>query len=262
MPDAHTVAPLARCLTVATLSALLAVAAAAGDERERPIPEHLAAAVANPLRPDQDQRRDPSRRPAEVLAFLGIEPGMKVGELMAGTGYYTEILAAAVGRGGNVYAQNNRFVLERYADKPWTERLERPGLVNVVRLDRELEEPGFPAGLDAVLLIRFYHDACWMKTDRARMNRAVLEALSPGGIYGIVDHHAAPGSRDRDVFDLHRVDAEMVKEEVRAAGFLLEAESALLSNPKDDRSVSVFADEGKNRDRSDRFVLRFRKPSR
>jgi predicted methyltransferase len=225
-------------------------------------PTHLTDAVHNPARPDADRRRDRDRKPVEVLSFLGIEPGMRVGELMAGTGYYTEILAAAVGIGGNVYAQNNKFVLERYAEKVWTERLDRPGLSNVVRLDREMEEPGFPEGLDAVLMIRFYHDSCWMKTDRTQLNRAVYKALKPGGTYGVLDHHAEAGSRDRDVFDLHRIDAGMVKEEVLAAGFVLDAESDVLRNPKDDRSTNIFADGGKNRDRTDRFLFRFRKPAK
>lgn len=240
---------------IASLGVLLA-----NDRGAPKPPAGLRAAVDQVGRPEDDRKRDASRKPAEVLAFLGIEPGMKVGELMAGAGYYTEILAAAVGRSGNVYAQNNKFVLERYAEEPWTKRLDRPALVNVVRLDREMEEPGFPPDLDAVLMIRFYHDAYWMKTDRAALNRAVYAALKPGGIYGVLDHHAEAGSRDRDVFTLHRVDAEMVKEEILSAGFVLDAESDLLRNPDDDHSVNIFADDAKNRDRTDRFLFRFKKP--
>lgn len=254
-------APKSSAALAAMICAAALPAQGASTRAPDPIPRHLRAAVLNPTRPPGDRRRDANRKPAEVLAFLGIEPGMKVGELMAGTGYYTEILAAAVGRDGNVYAQNNRFVLERYAEEPWTKRLDKPGLANVIRLDREMESPGFPEDLDAVLLIRFYHDAYWMKTDRAALNRSVYRALKPGGIYGVLDHHAEAGSRDRDVYRLHRVDAEMVKEEILAAGFVLEAQSDLLANPDDDRTTSIFADNGKNRDRTDRFLFRFRKPA-
>ena len=129
-----------------------------------------------------------------------------------------------------------------------------------------------PQGLDAVLLIRFYHDLYWMPgpdgemgtTDRAAVNRQVFESLAPGGIYGIVDHHAEAGSRDRDAVDprggLHRVDRELVIEEILAAGFVLERESDVLANADDTRDWNIFVDDGTRRDKTERFVLRFRKP--
>jgi len=236
----------------------------AGDQdpakKMLPVPPWIREAVAAPGRPEGDRHRDTDRRPGEVLAFFGIRPGMKVAEMMAGTGYYTDLLARAVGSLGRVYAQNNAFVLARFADKPLTARLKDPALANVVRLDRELEDPGLPEGLDAVLMIRFYHDTYWQKTDRKKMNRAIFQALKPGGIFGVVDHQAEAGSGDRDVLRLHRVDEALVKREILAAGFVLDAESDVLKNPDDPRDFNIFADGAKNRDKTDRFVLRFRKP--
>ena len=85
----------------------------------------LQAIVDDPGRVDEDRARDADRRPAEVLAFFGIAPGMKVAELMASKGYYTELLAAAVGGDGMVLCHNNRYVLERFAEEPLAARLAR-----------------------------------------------------------------------------------------------------------------------------------------
>ena len=226
---------------------------------------HLRLAVIHPGRPGQDRARDADRKPAEVLAFFGVQPGMKVVDAMAGLGYYTEILARAVGKDGHVWSQNNKFVLERFAEGPLSERIERlrrDGIENVERINCEIDDPCLPGGVDLVLLNRFYHDFYWQKADRAAFNRAVFAALKPGGVYSVVDHHAEPGSRDRDVLKLHRVDAEMVEEEILAAGFVLDATSDILSHPEDTRDWNIFADNAKNRDRTDRFMYRFRKPER
>ena len=177
--------------------------------------------------------------------------------------YYTEIISGVVGPSGKVYAQNNKFVLERFADKPLTERLAKPGLKNVERLDAELDNPGLPSGLDVVLLVRFYHDFFWMGNDRATFNKAVFRALKPGGVFGVVDHHAEAGSGDRNAQEpnnLHRIDAELVKNEILAAGFVLEEESDILSHSEDTRDWSIFADNAARRDQTDRFIYKFSKP--
>jgi predicted methyltransferase len=251
------------------------------DPSEQPGPgqEHgsisvdaIRSAVTDGARPEEDRARDADRRPVEVLEFLRVEPGMRVAELMAASGYYTEILAGVLGDEGQLYVHNNRFVLDRFAREPLAERLARMRARNVTRLDTELDDLDLPFDLDAVLLIRFYHDLFWMPgpdgevgtTDRASVNRQVYRALRPGGVYGIVDHHAEAGSGVRDAVDpsagLHRVDRDLVVREVEAAGFVLEAESDVLANPDDSRDWNIFVDGGVRRDRTDRFVLRFRKP--
>jgi predicted methyltransferase len=232
--------------------------ALAGEAPE--VPAHVAAAVAATSRPSEDRDRDADRRPADVLTFFGIEAGATVAELMTGRGYYAEILARAVGPNGKVYAQNNAFVLEKFAEQAITDRLAKPGLENVVRLDREIDDPGLPAGeLDAVLMILFYHDTYWMEADRAAMNKAIFDALKPGGLYGVIDHHAEAGSGARDVKSLHRLEAALAEREILAAGFVLEASSELLHHPEDDRTKNVF-DES-IRGKTDRFIFKFRKPA-
>ena len=94
-------------------------------------------------RTEADRKLDAGRKPVNYLRFLRLESGMKVAELFAGGGYTTELLARAVGPTGVVYGQNSQWVLEKFADKPWSERLARPMNRNVVRVDRELGDP-FP----------------------------------------------------------------------------------------------------------------------
>ena len=93
------------------------------------------------------------------------------------------------------------------------------------------------------------------------MNAAVFAAVKPGGVYGVIDHRAEDGSRDRDVEARHRVDEAMVRAEIETAGFVLEAESDVLRHPEDPRTTHVFRVGKGNRDLTDRFVLRFRKPA-
>jgi len=234
---------------------------------------NIKAAVDDPLRPEEDRARDADRRPAKVVDFFGIGEGMRVADLQATIGYYTEILSSVVGPEGRVFAQNNNFVLEAFAERGLTERLaklQEAGRANVTRVDAELDEMELPPDLDAVLFIRFYHDLFWLPTpdgnlnDRPEFLRRVYEALKPGGVFGVVDHHAEAGSEERDALDpeegLHRIDIELVKREILEAGFVLDAESDVLANPDDTRDWNIFIDERTRRDTTDRFVLRFVKP--
>ena len=219
--------------------------------------------LAAPDRSAEDRALDKGRKPAEMLAFFGITPGQRVAELMAAGGYTSELLARAVGPSGHVYAQNNAGILQRFAEKPWTERLGMPAMKNVRRIDAELSDP-LPSDardLDAVLLVLFYHDTVWMGTDRDQMNRAVFAALKPGGIYGIIDHQSRPGAGLADVQTLHRIDESIVREEVQRAGFKLAETADFLKNPSDtyDWSASPRV-AGEKRGTSDRFVLKFVKP--
>ena len=213
----------------------------------------IADAVADATRPGEDRSRDGNRKPADVLAFFGIAPGMKIADLMAGGGYYSHILSRLVGADGVVYVQNNKTALERFADRQLSARMEATELGNVIRLDRELEDLGLPeADLDAVIMVLFYHDTYWMEADRPRMNEQILASLKPGGVFGVIDHVAEAGSGDRDVSTLHRVDPETVKREIIAAGFELEEKSDLLSNPEDDHTINVFNPD--IRGTTDRFI--------
>jgi predicted methyltransferase len=229
-----------------------------------PVPPEAQAIVDASDRSAADRALDKGRHPAEMLAFFGIHPGMKVAELVAGGGYTSELLARAVGPTGKVWGENPKFIVERFAEKPWSARLATPAMKNVVRVDRELDDPLPPeaAGLDAVVMVLFYHDTYWMKTDRAAMNRAVFKALKPGGVYGIVDHSGRDGTGSTEVQSLHRIEEKVVRAEVEAAGFKLDKSGDFLRNPADTRDWNdAPGAAGERRGTSDRFVLRFVKPA-
>jgi predicted methyltransferase len=246
----------------ALLLAAVVLAACGSKEPEK------AVAVVDPYqaivdaadRTEDDRKQDPDRKPVEVLRFMGVKPGWKIADLGAGGGYMTELLSRAAGEGGVVYGQNSKVVIEKFVSKSWPERLARPMLKNVVRVDRELEDPLPPEAkdLDGVYMGFFYHDTVWMKTDRAAMNKKVFEALKPGGVFVILDHAARDGTGSSESEKLHRVDKKLVIDDLTAAGFKLAEDATFLANPGDPRTGNVF-DEGL-RGKTDRFALRFVKP--
>jgi predicted methyltransferase len=207
-----------------------------------------------------DRNHDASRKPAEFLRFAQVKPGMRVADLAAGSGYTTELLVRAVGPSGVVFAQNPAHVREKLVFKTWPERLARPVMKSVVRVDREMEDPLPPEAkdLDLVVLAFFYHDTVWLKTDRDAMNRKVFAALKPGGVYLIADHSAKPGAGTTVAESLHRIEEKVVVDEVTRAGFKLESRSKMYENPQDSRDWNIL---GEGRGTTDRFVLRFVKPA-
>ena len=119
---------------------------------------------------------------------------------------------------------------------------------------------------DAVMLILSYHDIYyvdakngWPKIDGAAMLAEIFNGLKPGGVVGIVDHRAAAGAPRETGNTLHRIDPEIVIEEMTAAGFVLDGKSNMLQNLEDDHSVSM--SDPSVRSKTDRFVLRFSKPT-
>jgi len=256
---------IASLLPPLVLPVLLAACIAAPPAANRPSARIDAQAIVDaPDRSDADRALDAGRRPAELLTFLELSPGMRVAELAAAGGYTTELLARAVGPTGRVWGQNDRFILDRFAEGPWSARLTEPAMRNVVRVDREFEDPLPPDAhdLDLVVVVLFYHDLYWFETDRARMNRAVFEHLRPGGRYVVLDHSARPGDGATVVKTLHRVEERLVRDEITAAGFTLERTADFLRNPEDPRDWNASPRAaGARRGASDRFVLSFVKPA-
>jgi len=239
---------------------------AGADAADAAVPtpaEAIRNALAAPDRDEKDRALDAQRHPAEMLSFFGIAPGQRVGELVAGGGYTTELLARVVGERGEVFAENPSSILDKFAAIPWGQRMSKPIMTNVRSVQRELESPFPPEAhdLDAVLMVLFYHDTVWMKTDRGKMNKAVFDALKHGGVYGIVDHSGRAGSGTSEAQSLHRIEEKTVVDEVTRAGFKLEAEGEFLRNPSDKRdwNDSPMA-AGSKRGTSDRFALKFVKP--
>lgn len=216
----------------------------------KPAP-HIAAAVADAGRPAEDKARDGARKPDQMLAFAGIRPGMKVGELMPGGGYFTRVFAKAVGPRGKVYAYIPASAPPRMAERlaPLTKAY--PNVVGV-----QAAEFGAPEPLDVVWTSQNYHDLHLRGGNAEKINAEIFKALKPGGVYMVVDHRAKPGTYLADVSTLHRIDQASVMMEVQKAGFVLEGEDLSLRRTDDDHTKRP----GEIHDNSDQFVLKFRKP--
>ncbi|MBI3248327.1 MAG: class I SAM-dependent methyltransferase [Deltaproteobacteria bacterium] len=229
------------------------------------MPLHIRDAVNATDRPAVDKKLDTGRQPEQMLAFFGIQPGMKVADLWAGTGYTTEILSRAVGISGMVYSQNPPFPPEfQSIAQAWTDRLKNPALKNVIAVNKSFDAndilPAPPGSLDVVLINMNYHDLVLRNIDRAKVNAAVSQALKSGGKYALVDHSAKDGSGVKDI-ELHRIDEQFLINEVQKAGFTLVARSSALRHPDDDRTWSASPrTAGERRGTTDRFMLLFRKP--
>jgi predicted methyltransferase len=237
------------------ISMLMTSLLASGCATMSPPQEQRAAAervIANPIRTEQDRKTDAARKPIDFMLFAGVRPGMRVLDVSAGGGYTSQLLALAVGPTGTVYAQTPRpgeTLTKRLADHP------QANLVLVARPFDDLVPEDAPK-LDLVTLVLNYHDISYLPVDRARMNARIFAALKPGGRYVIVDHSGRPGTGITEGRTLHRIDEAVVRDEVRKAGFVLDAEGDFLRNPADARDDPS----GQPKVPTDKFVLRFVKP--
>ena len=250
-----------------TIIALLGLLAGCGDS-EVPVEDNSLVyeqAAANEGRTEADRARDAGRKPAEILEFFGIQPGMTVLDMYSGGGYYTEMLSHIVGPEGSVIAHSNQ-AYAGFVGEEATNRYANNRLGNVEILMAENNELALPnASFDAIMMVLAYHDIYyvdpdngWPEIDGPRFVETLYNGLRPGAILAVVDHYAAPGSPSETGNTLHRIDPDIVTAELEAAGFVLEAKSDVLRNMDDDHSVNMGAPEV--RGKTDRFVFRFRKP--
>jgi len=252
---------MARNLMVSVLAATVLAGGGAGLAWAAP-PAYLTAALGDAKRPPADSSRDVARKPAELLALAEVKPGQKVADFMMGGGYFTRILAAAVGPKGHVWAYQSAEFIKFRAAYGTEQSTVVADYGNVTPLAAPLGAAGLPDGLDLVLTVQNYHDLHlkpFPAETAATVNREVFKALKPGGLYVIVDHSAVAGAPLTVSDTLHRIDEAKVKSEVEAAGFRLVAENdKLLANPEDPRTANVFRPE--IRGKTDQFILKFRKP--
>ena len=208
-----------------------------------------------------DALTDPAMKAQEVIAFIGIKPGDRVADIVAGR--FIRALSAAVGPKGKLYAVQAEEIIKVHPEIPpaLTKITDQPAYANVEVIVAPINAPALPSKLDAVFIRQNYHDLhdkFMGPADVPAFNRAVFAALKPGGVYVVLDHAAQAGSGLRDTEGLHRIDVATVKAEVTAAGFKLDGESAILANPADDHTKMVF--NPALRGKTDQFLLRFRKP--
>jgi predicted methyltransferase len=256
--------------------------------------EQIKQIVASPDRSAADRTNDLRRKPEEMLVFIGIHPGITALDLSAAGGYTTELLARAIGPEGMVYGQSRPrnpnqtptppaapegnsnptvpsaaapAAAPAGAPRPSPEALAgrdsalrsagiKAAPITAVVLPFETPVPPELAAFDLVTLMFNYHDLGFLGVDRAAMNRAVFQALKPGGFYVIADHSGRPGTGISESGTLHRVEEAFLRKEVEAAGFQLVAEGNFLRNPNDPRDKNT-PDPPQPKDE---FVLKFVKP--
>lgn len=213
-------------------------------------PQDYTFALGNPERPQSERNLDAARKPAEVLAFYGVNRGDKVADILAARGYYTAILSQVVGPKGVVYSVNP------FSRPDIDARWKKPGYENVKPIDGPLENVALPqdGSLDFVIIHLNYHDL--EPEARIAMDKRIFNALKKGGTYGVVDHSAKEGTGNQAAHTLHRIDKQLVIKEVTGVGFKLAKEGTMLRKPEDTRDFSVL----KVRNKDDRFVLAFEKP--
>lgn len=243
----------------------------------------LDAVLAGEHRSEANRARDAYRHPAATLAFFGIEPGMSVVELWPGRGWYTEVLAPYLRENGKLYAAHfpAASTVEYYqkglaAFKAMLAA--NPALYDRVVLT-ELGPPDSlaiaPAGsADAVLTFRNVHSWTGPGND-LKVMQAAFAALKPGGVLGIVEHRAAPGTSVEQAMGTGYMTEAMVIGLAESAGFVLEEKSEINANPRDTRDHPkgvwtlppslALGDTDREKylaiGESDRMTLRFRKPA-
>ncbi len=246
-------------------ASLIAALVLAAPLQAQPVPDFIAAAVASPERSAKDRERDARDKPAELLAFAGLKPGMKVADVLGGGGYWSEILVRAVGPSGSVTLVNNPGYFNfgkddlktRFADGRLKEVKRRVFELSNMDLGREQ--------FDLITIYLSYHDIYWVdeegygwpKVDADRFLTQLHAALKPGGKLLVVDHAAVAGTGKSAAQDLHRIDEAFTKKDIAGHGFLLEKSWPNLRNSADDHTKGVF-DEA-IRGKTDRFTHLYRR---
>jgi predicted methyltransferase len=223
------------------------------------------AAVAHAGRSAADLQRDSLDHPAEILRLSGIKPGMQIADVLAGDGYYSELASYVVGPKGKVLMINNA-AFDHWSEGPLQARLQANRLANVEFATLDLNHMNLaPKSLDAVFLIKVYHDLYWVdsdggiwpKIDTSSVLDQLARALKPDGVLLLVDHSAKAGSGNTVASTLHRIEESYAIKDFESHGFKVVAKSDLLRRSDDARDLVSY--KGPALGKTDRFVLVLRK---
>ena len=222
-------------------------------------------AVAHSGRSEADQKRDPGDKPADVLRFSGVKPGMTVADFFAADGYFSELLSYVVGPKGHVLLINNKG-FDAFVQNKWKDRIEQHHLANVEHRTIDTAKMNFkPDSLDAVFLVKVYHDLYWVddkegwhKIDVASVLDQLNKALKHGGVVVVEDHSAKPGTGNSDAGSLHRIDEEFAKKDFAAHGFEFVKASDIFRRADDARDQISY--KGPALGKTDRWMYLFKKP--
>ena len=242
---------LVRRFVFSSLAALALPGLAVAAPREsRPV--NYARIVADPQRSAADRALDESRKPAEVLAFSGITGGQTIADYGAGGGYYSALLAKAVGPKGQVIAL---AIPKYYKAEGWDKLRATHRNIGLVVSDSLALAP---RSVDMVFSHLEFHDLFLPGHNPAPVLANWFAALRPGGLVIVADHVGLAGDTSAIADSLHRIDPAAARAALVAAGFVEEATSDLLHRSDDDHTLMVF--DPQMRGKTDRFLLRFRRP--
>ncbi len=252
-------ASLMRSIAFAVVSAIVVGCATAAPPAPTASSAYIVSAVSDAARPQADKDRDVNRKPAEMLAFADVKPGMTVGDMIPGGGYFTRLFSKAVGPKGVVYGiagaprEGQPAPLAAITG-------DKANYANVTVVTTDFQTISTPTKLDLAWTSQNYHDLKNRPApfDIAKFNKAVYDSLKPGGIYIVLDHSAKADAAADVTSKMHRIKEDTVKTEVLAAGFKLVGSSDAVRDPADTRETAVF--DSNIRGKTDQFVLKFQKP--
>ena len=227
----------------------------------------LKESIASQDRTPQFTTRDVYRHPYETLTFFNIQPDMTVVELNPGGGWYTEILANYIHYPGTLIAAQGSYYMEGFKKKMDSDPMF--GRVEIVSLNSNLAEPN---SVDAIVTFRNLHN--WLGPQMDSIFKSSMVALKPGGIFGVVEHRANPGTNLKAMKSSGYVTEAHAIEVALNNGFELVAKSEINANPKDTkdhpkgvwtlpprlRLDDVDREKYQSIGESDRMTLLFRKP--
>ncbi len=250
--------PINARMKIALVAGSLAIATAAAGA---PPPQaNIAAAVADPSRPAEDRALDDARHPAEILQFLHLKPGETIADIWPGD-YWDRLFADVVGPQGTVYAVH--LPIADRAEKtvpPADGAMPIAGHANILAVNTDPTELALPHKADVIWFRQNYHDLYdpfMGPVDVPKFDQAVYRALKPGGRFVVIDHVAPAGSKLAATNTTHRIDPEVVKADMAAAGFAFVGESDILRNPADPHTALVF--DPSIRGHTDQFIYVFRR---
>ncbi|QSX34537.1 class I SAM-dependent methyltransferase [Shewanella avicenniae] len=204
--------------------------------------------------------QDKSRLPVQMVQFLNITPGMTVMDMGAGGGYSTEILSAAVGDEGTVYAQNNHHLEQMAGGKIIQQlytRIETGKLKNVKAEIWEMDAIPLNNQLDLVFWGNNIHDYYHSVGEQGTLAilKNVYDALKPGATFAVVDHI---GNAGNDNAKLHRIQPQLINAVLEKAGFVAAETTDIYHNAADTHELSVFDPQIKGH--TDRYFIKVKKP--
>lgn len=160
---------------------------------------------------ERDGREIWDRR-EDILAHLRLQPGQRVADIGAGTGFFSLMMARAVGPTGRVYAVD---IARNFVDAT-VQRAREDGLDNVtgvVNDARSVQLP--PTSIDLAFLSDTYHH---FEYPRSTL-QSIHDALAPDGEMVVIDFRRITGQSHPWVLGHVRAGEQQTRAEIEAAGF-------------------------------------------